>query len=481
MSGVNAIPMNRFRSQLRTAVLLAVGVLITLPKTAFAEEDSPSLEWTQRPYKVQLRLGVGSPRILSEHETDEILRWLDDRIELLVSASWLTTIASAGSSSCYGATAYGTTEMQSGDPPPEAGQYDKSICIDISLDRNVFTITAREWDAAARLWGSAVRRRVTQPQLLPWMVEEVVLQSFAPVARMEILNQKESRLRLRAGGLPLRDSDLQFIPEETVFLPVHRRTNSEGHVQTQIVPHTLLRAVASDGDSVTSEVYSSLRSPFALRSLGRTELIAVAVRAVPGTTSLRLTSNSTPPSALEGFEVFAAGLVNASLEKLGMTDRSGRISITAGPRPLRLLYIKHGARYLARLPIIPGRVSEIEFSLSSDQDRLRAEGWITSFHEQLVDVVARREVLIAGIEASVENSDKDQARKLLDRLKQLPGRYELMQEMRSQRQIFSGTSERSDPYIDRMLAETETLITTQFDPERIGRVETDVLGLTARF
>jgi hypothetical protein len=89
--------------------------------------------------------------------------------------------------------------------------------------------------------------------------------------------------------------------------------------------------------------------------------------------------------------------------------------------PLRVLLLKNGGELVARLPIVPGLEPVYKAEIPDDDARLEAEGLISGYQEELVDVLTRREILVTRIRARLDKGKIDEARQLFeDELLRLP-------------------------------------------------------------
>ena len=70
-----------------------------------------------------------------------------------------------------------------------------------------------------------------------------------------------------------------------------------------------------------------------------------------------------------------------------------------------MLLIKHGGQLLAKLPVVPGAERRINVPLPDDEARLVAEARLAAVREDLIDVVARRNILMARTRQKIEKKD----------------------------------------------------------------------------
>ncbi|MCA9121461.1 MAG: hypothetical protein H6822_16150 [Planctomycetaceae bacterium] len=136
-------------------------------------------------------------------------------------------------------------------------------------------------------------------------------------------------------------------------------------------------------------------------------------------------------------------------ELLGRTDWNGTLEIGQSDTLLRIIYLKNGAQLLARLPMVPGLEPLLVASVPDDAPRLQAEGFVKGLQGQLMDLEAQREILKARFmlrieEATALSGDEKveklkEAQTLLEEIKQLPTRNDLVRQLDAQqgKQIIS--------------------------------------------
>ena len=145
------------------------------------------------------------------------------------------------------------------------------------------------------------------------------------------------------------------------------------------------------------EVLSAMRNPLAGRSTTSVERLALGVRPLGETTTVRLVTIGAVGRPLEGYEIFAKkplakefAATNRAV-RLGLTDWQGAIEVPKDDLPLRLVYIKNGSHLIARLPVVPGYRPELTIELVSDDKRLEAEAFVRGMESTVMDLVARRD------------------------------------------------------------------------------------------
>jgi len=117
---------------------------------------------------------------------------------------------------------------------------------------------------------------------------------------------------------------------------------------------------------------------------------------------------------------------------LGHTDWRGTIEVGPGESPLRLVYLKNGGQLLARLPIVPGLEATLTAEVPDDAPRLAAEGFVKGLQGQLMDLEAQRRILAERIRLRIKEGKLPEAEQLLEELKQLPTRNDLIRQLDQQ-------------------------------------------------
>jgi hypothetical protein len=107
---------------------------------------------------------------------------------------------------------------------------------------------------------------------------------------------------------------------------------------------------------------------------------------------------------------------------------------------------------------VPGLEPRVTAEIANDDYRLQAEGFITGFQEELVDLVAHREMLLKGARAKIEAGQFDKVGEMLQELERLPtGKIFLMKLAEEKKRLAT-----KDPVvqqkIDKLFADTQQLI-----------------------
>jgi hypothetical protein len=434
--------------------------------------------WELTPYKVQIYVTAAPSPRLSAAFQQEMLQSLHDRLGTVVGAAWQPQVDTAPEDLAREMVidqAGVTVEHL----PSACLEADKVFLVAFSTDYGGDRVRVRELDVRTRQWGTPVERLVGQPALLGETALQSVIAAFAPLAQVDAVEDKVATLRIRAAGLPFRDASIQPLAIGDIFRAILRFNDREGKLRTdrpppQPAPWTVLVLDEFDGQKATCQIYSGLRSPLSSRRRGRSEQLALVARPADFPTELELISRTDPSRRLFGYEVFAHSPGSPETTLLGRTGRDGKILIESSDEPLRMLIVKSGGEFLARLPLVPGLDRAAAATLPDDDQRLAVEGIIFGLQEQLVDVVARRAVLAARIRAKLEEGKAEEAQELLKQLHSLPTRNDLFVLLNDERKKHFSGDTRVQAKINKLFDDTTEVLRRNLSPEELNQITAEV-------
>ena len=118
----------------------------------------------------------------------------------------------------------------------------------------------------------------------------------------------------------------------------------------------------------------------------------------------------------------------------------------------------------------------MEIPIADDTARLRAQAELSALRELLIDVVARRNILMARVRDRVDAGEIDEARQMLEELDDLPGRAQFGQMLSSaeRKPINTSKDARVQARIEKMFAETRKLLGRFLDIRQINDLRTEV-------
>jgi len=481
-----------------------LATLAGLMVCALASPAGVQTVWELTPYKVRVILALGHAPELTPGFRSELTRELHGRVDALVGAFWDVRVTEPGAALRYAmlrdvetvtvelveaewsnkeatASAGGVSSSESPSPAEATSPAGAAVHLD-DLDKVIllvvlpgpagYRVVARELDVRTRQWNTPASVPVWHDGKLRDAAFAAMRRAFAPLAQVVAVEQSDVTLRLRAAGFPLRDKTIVMVRPGDLFRPVIRHNDRYGKVKGVLaIEWTFLTVEEVAPAGLACKLYTGLRSPLSGRRRGRYEQLALAVAPPGKPTRLTLQSRTKPHDPLIGYDVYSHPPGSKKTDLVGRTDRLGSVVVPPTDDPLRVLVVKNGSEFLARLPMIPGMEDEVVADIRNDDQRLEAEGFIRGLQEELIDLVIRREVLLAQYEARFGEKKYDEAEKLIRQLRALETRDDFALHLaQEQKKVFSA-DKLSQAKIDQMFSKTRKLVITYLDPAIIDQLD----------
>ena len=150
----------------------------------------------------------------------------------------------------------------------------------------------------------------------------------------------------------------------------------------------------------------------------------------------------------------------------------GLVLFTVVDQQLREILIKGCAN--AKLPVVPGAEAEIAVPLPDDDMRLEAEARLASMREELVDVVARRNILMARARHKIEQKDFDAAQELIRAVDQLPGQSQFNLTLSTASRLLRSDDPQIQRRIDQLFQATQTVLGQYLDARPISDLRAEL-------
>jgi hypothetical protein len=202
--------------------------------------------------------------------------------------------------------------------------------------------------------------------------------------------------------------------------------------------------------------------------------VAIGLRADLGDSTLRLQARTMPDKPLVGYEVFAQNVDEKPMRLVGISDGEGEVTVTPGKSPIQMMFVKSDGTFIARWPVVPGADERIAVSLPDDDVRLRVAARLAAFREDMVDLVARRNIAMARVRQQIEAKNFDEAQKLLDALDSLPGPTQFGQTLDREAQRHRTKDLQVQRRIDSLFSQTRTALGKFLDPRPIGELHEEL-------
>ena len=465
------LPLSR---RLRLSALLAVAALPCTPPTAHAINGG----WEYQPYRIHAMLALDLPGGLADQLSAELPAYLQRRAAAALTPAWALDVQLAAGAER--AAVFSTLAAASDAKPAAlAADKDKFLLLAVRWTPIGFDLSAREYDAYIQRWGAPLRRECQQESALLEQLFALAWQAIAPLAQFEVdaSDPQLVTLKPRGAALPHGADAPPWSQPGDVFAPILRRTSRSGQlVENGIVPvpWTFIEATEGKDKSLIFRINSGSRRPFAARRQGRVEQLAIGVRADAEPTTLYLHSRKSDKKPLIGYEVLAENAGQESPSRVGTSDAAGEVRISPGKSRIEVLLIKHGGHLLAKLPVAPGAERRLNVPLPDDDARLTAESRLAAVREDLIDVVARRNILISRTRQKIEKKDFAAAQELLRSLDDLPGNPQFTLTLTTAARLLRSDDPQIQRRIDQLFKATQTLTAQFLDLKPINRLHDEL-------
>jgi len=418
--------------------------------------------WEHAPYELSIRIAIEAPGQLREKLEIELPRYIQQRIDTSVGPIWLPTIQLAGPSlrsEMFSDLAAVPLDHVVTDP----AAVDKLQLLTVRATGDGFHFAAREYDGYVERWGEIANDSCRQYAAVNERTFMLLRDTFAPLARLRLDPENDDLVLLDLRGTKIFTKDKSVSPAKQgdVFLPVLRRTTREGTLienGIQAVPWTFVTVDGAQGESILGNVYSGTKRPLGVRRRGRVEQVAIALRGKPAIANLHLHSRDDTKTPLVGYEIYTQDTGSENLGLVGLTDDDGTLPIAPGNSRVQFVFVKNGGQLLARLPVIPGIHHHLDVPLPDDNPRLKAEATLIALRENLIDLVARRNILLARIRKQIDSGKLDEASRLLDQFEELEGRAQFNRELNKQEQLHHSEDTQIQRHIDKLFRETRAVL-----------------------
>jgi acetyl esterase/lipase len=458
----------------QTVTLVLALIFFYPPPTARADKGG----WDFDSYRIQITIAIDAPGGLAEQLADELPRYLRNRIDASLIPLWQCNVHIAAGRDR--AQVFASMAAPSDAPPPKlSDDQDKLMLATVRWTPEVVELTAREFDRYVQRWSVPIRCQSRQDDALPEQFFVLISRTFSPLAQLEVdpKDPQHAILKPRGGLLPRAKGAAPLATPGDVFLPILRRTTRGGQVDKnglQPVPWTYVDVTEVKDNTIVGRFQSANRRPFSGKRQGRVEQLAIALRADPDTTTLRLHSRRAVDKPIIGYEVFSQLPGQEATTRIGLSDTAGQIAVEPIKTPIQFLLVKHGGQLLARVPIVNGAQPRVEVPLPDDDARLAAEARLAAVREDLIDVVARRNILMSRARQKIKKKDFKGAEELMRALDDLPARPQFNATVDTAKQTLRSDDPQMQKRIDQLFETTQRLLTQYLDLKPINEVKNEL-------
>lgn len=425
----------------------------------------------QQPYRVQISVAFDDEPSLSPLFRKELLSSLAEWIDRTYAEMWQVSVEEnhwLAPTSTDGLSRLTWSQIESQLTPVEKDkELDKVFVVCVSTHGGALRLSAREWDRLTQQLSVRHDHLVGDRRATASELGIVIRDLFHPIVLIDGLEDKQAKVRVRAGEFPPGDPSAEQLSNGAFFQPFFRFYNKQRELQQiQQVPWTYMSVDSSERSQGLCTIHTGLRVTLG-KNTKRSESWAIGIRPSFPETRVRMTPHNNPTKPLTGYQVnvferrttqpapaAAAEATNkeatpadakADASKLAevaadqaakpaapapvqelvklhelVTDRRGQVIVPADPKaPLIWLYVSSGGNMLGRFPYMPGTSQAITAELPDDTLRLQLESRLEMLRAELIDTIARRALLIARTKGAARAQEWDkyaEALRDIDRL-----------------------------------------------------------------
>ena len=395
--------------------------------------------WELRPYNVRIDLAFGQTSIFTERFRQSLRDDIRKSADRTYGETWNLNIGEIDwliPPSRESLDRLVDKSIKERIAEQDAVDADKAFLITVEAQGSAYQVSGREWDRFTETLGPLVTRTVYIRNTLGITVARVVQQLFRPVLEIRSTDALSATVRIRAGELLPLDSPDALLTSGALFQPFFRYLDREHRVRAiQLVPWTYLRVEQIERSLAHGTLISGLRSPIGSGPRRRVEIMAIAVHPHAEETQLRLVNQRDRTRPLVGYQVLvfnnlpqrpssdqeATDAEDPEKPLSVLSDRNGSVTVSIdAEHPLRWIYVRSGEAVLARVPIVPGTQPRMTIAVPDDSLQMEVEGRLARLQAELIDVVARRAVLITVLQRFGQAGKWDRVDKVLAELETLP-------------------------------------------------------------
>lgn len=379
--------------------------------------------WENSPYRVSATIAVDDGARPQPGLEAALAKSIADRVEGALRPLWAFEISVPAGGSAR-RQCFDLHEIPWEDLSANQTTNDKLLWLGVQAVPNGYELACREFDVYLRRWGPVRRSFVQQASFLSDACFALLKETFSPLALITPIegNDQQVQLVFKGSNLPRPSGEEAFVTVGDAYLPLLRRTDRTGKLIPDGIsptPWTYLAAAGANDAGWLGDVSSGIRRPFGGVKRGLVEQVAIGLGNPPGTTQVRFHSRTDESQGLAGYEVFRAG-PNGASDRIGVTDRDGMITIPPTDEQVIMLLLRSDGQVLAKVPVASGGSDVQQTPIADNVARLQAQAEAQVVREELIDLVARRAIMMGRVKAMLKSGRVDDAKELMAELDALP-------------------------------------------------------------
>lgn len=484
---LRSLPTDQYWFSRRIATVVVLGCAVSY--FAFGESFGATVDryWEVSPYRVQILLRFEVSAIWQSRLAPNLPDYLQRRAHVAYGPLWKITFDVADDDLIAGEDG-GLLAIGDKSLAATRRDFEKLIVVVISESPVGFQVRAQEYDCLLESWGPVRQNNTRDASGVRELSFTAIQDAFTPMATFRVVREipNQVELKFRGDKLPHASTEEDLVLEGQVLRPILRRVDREGQpVENGIqqVPWTYFSVNAPQNDGYTGTIVSHTASPLGVRQRGRVDQIAAFVRPGNKDTRLRLHARDDESQPLAGFRVYQRDTDADDQQFIGKTDDGGSIAIKPGKTPIQIVFVQSSGQWIAKIPLVPLADDVVEAPLVDDRKRLEAEAKLVGIREELIDLVARRNILAARTRAKIKANDIQEANSLVRELERMPTATEFEQQrIRQQERLIESNDPRIQQRIEKLFNDTRDVLSEFLPPGLVQELKREIAaaGSTAQ-
>lgn len=413
------------------------------------DEEARELRFTEQPYTVLVSVGFEGDLFRTSASRQQMLNQIQQSVQRLYGKLWTVTIRSnewmipGNADHLQRLTVEGLLERFSEE------EFQKVFLLTVTGTPSSQQVACREFDTRMHEMTPVRQAVLRDARSVSNTCGQLIRDSFRPVlqfVRRFLDEDQHTRVEMQAQGGQILTPDksaIQVLPGD-VLRPFRRemeRRNAKKLKFLRPFPLTYMRVM-----SVDTEISRGLANTIFLSHLSfdsflgkghRTQRLALRQRPTAEQSVVRLVLTNRPDKPLISHRLALAYQLGykdkeAQSQTKLVSDRNGEVTISVSPdHPTFWIRVYSGSSLLARVPYAPGLIPFDTVMLPDDSVRLGVEGEIQLLSDELIDAIAKREVLIVRAEQQADAGEVDLVNSLLEQYAEISGKDYFIEQVKA--------------------------------------------------
>lgn len=382
--------------------------------------------YDQQTYQVSISLGVDSEAGIPDQDAQRMVDQLRGLVTSRIGIWWQCDAHVAPAGEPLNRAMLAQRTAASWKSALESHSVEKHFSLTLDRSGAEYRISGTEWDSASQTVTSILDRTTFDRRLVPALAAGLVFELFRPLVSIEKIVENQVELRIRGGEYLPPDISLAPFAVGDHVTPFLRHLGKKRELKRmQNIPWTTIRMDLVERGYMEGTIISAFKAPLA-GSRRRVEMLGLKVRPMLAQTQVQVIPRGKPQSPMAGYRVEVLDRLETKDDKVAdritlRTDRDGTILLPAEPKkPIRYLIVYSGIAPLAKAPVYPGHAAHLVLEAPDDSPRLTVEAETELLESELVDLVARRAVIMARARGAAKKADWDSVSELEKQVDALP-------------------------------------------------------------